>query len=66
MKRVYSSLAALALYLGVAHGAAWSQCNETTTGDVYQFNLTEIDEVTPLPLEAYRGKVLVVFNSATY
>ena len=36
------------------------------SNDFYQFNLTEIDEVTHLPLEAYRGKVLVVFNSATY
>ena len=66
MRRAYSSsLLTLALWAGVTYGA-FNDCNRTADGDVYQFNLTEIDEVTHLPLEAYRGKVLVVFNSATY
>jgi len=65
MRSVWNSLLPLTLWVGVVHGAI-SVCKTGVEGDVYGFNLTEIDEATPLPLEQYRGKVLVVFNSATY
>ena len=64
MRRGYNTLLTLALWVGVAYGST-SMCSESES-DVYQFNLTAIDDVTPLPLEQYRGKVLVIFNSATY
>ena len=64
MTSVYKSLLSLTLCVGLA-AADWSNCTADTNGDAYQFNLTSI-EGEHLPLEEYRGKVLVVFNSATY
>lgn len=64
MTSVFKSLLPLALCVGLA-AARWTSCNDTVNGDAYLFNLTSI-EGEHLPLESYRGKVLVVFNSATY
>lgn len=64
-QRTWSGLLSLALWVGVTYGAT-SDCDRVVDGDIYQFDLTEIDEVTPLPLESLRGKVAVIFNSATY
>ena len=64
MEGVLKSLLPLALCVGLA-AARWSSCNNTINGDAYAFNLTTI-EGEHLPLEEYRGQVLVVFNSATY
>lgn len=65
MKRVLrDALVALVLWTGVILGQE-SEC----AGDgvsAHNFTLTNIDEVTEIPLSDYEGKVLIIFNVATY
>lgn len=60
-------LLALAVWAGVASaqlGSANSTC-ANVEGDIYQFSLEELTGEM-FSLDEYRGKVIVIFNSATY
>ena len=65
MRWSLQALLALAVWAEVTWAQASSTDCEIADDDVYQFSLDNMDG-TELPLSDYRGKVLMLFNSATY
>ena len=67
MRVSIKALLALAVWAGVTVADPSNTTCAQTQGDIYQFSLDELElEGETFSLEKYRGKVLMIFNSATY
>lgn len=63
-----STLADACIALVLVAGAVYGQQSacRANSGSVLNYTLTSVDTVTLIPLSDYQGKVLLVFNAATY